>query len=582
MAVELLTCDSCGTDWTRRIVRHQPPPPPCCPDCASMPAVSATGTKELRSAMVPRATRFDPDVPLAFRSEPVRSAVERQGAAPSLCPACTHEWVADQNRLDCPNCGNPHGRVLRSSSVVTDASVAKASDFACALRDIPQLGTTRVARIMERYQTPAALADADPDDLCRIQGVGPHVAEAAIRAARQHAEQESREPGGSATLASDPFTMKAIEEVGDAKDVDSEVEMWATHLRQYRCTICARIHLDLPERRQPPLCLKCDTGKVLSAGHGVRAALRHGCRCHACLDAVARVRVWVTGRLRGYTLQEIADQVGLTRERVRQITNMVEPSKPWEAVDRVERLEREEVAAIAAAALEEVRSAQADPCPVCGGAVDGISRRRYCSTDCRHRYNVLRYHVEPDRRKMQRFRTSRWVVDHADEVPDFQLRHAKRVLAGAARWNEQRRWLIVGSEAFAVAVEAVINGWPLAELLPDLIRAQIDQYLGRTIATDWRQVFTAEVIRHEYETACKPPSKIANSYRAPLEAVYEAMDRHGIQPRAGVTQETYHEVLTAEYLWGQYVDKGRTSRDIAEEVGCYHTTVLAALRRHGI
>lgn len=354
-------------------------------------------------------------------------------------------------------------------------STASLSD---GLMGIPGVGETKALRIVSKYPDVGALAGADWRAVAQIPGVGRRASSAAIQMAKdrlRNAESTEFAARGSSQTRG-RIEAESQDDVGNDWDEDGA---WTKFLSQFLCTVCAKRHLDLPGRREWPLCRGCDTGKTVGAGHGVTAALRKGCRCAKCLGAVAQARWFVSERLRGRTLQELGEQVGLSRERVRQLTEQVDPSKPWEAVERVEQREGTEVAEVAEAALAAIHQRREPACPVCGSTVFGVTRR-FCSDDCRNKYNLLRYHIDPERRKLSKLRTSRWILENAEDLPEYQIRHAKRVVAGDAIIDGGRRWLVKGSETFKAAVEIVVNQWPLADLLPDDIRAQIDEHLGRS------------------------------------------------------------------------------------------------------
>ncbi len=65
-------------------------------------------------------------------------------------------------------------------------------------------------------------------------------------------------------------------------------------------------------------------------------------------------------------------------------------------------------------------------------------------------------------------------------------------------------------------------------------------------------------------------------------AVRDALLRAGAVIRASGGHHKWAHVMTAERLNAEYVERRRSARDIAAELGCRPETVLKALRQHGI
>jgi ERCC4-type nuclease/endogenous inhibitor of DNA gyrase (YacG/DUF329 family)/coenzyme F420-reducing hydrogenase delta subunit len=479
-----------------------------------------------------------------------------------------------------------------AEAVTSDA--VQATALAGELTTLPGMRPELAELIARRYGTIDALAEVNAAELTATCGIEAITAEKVLRHARQGVEAGLADLSTSVAdpppepldaLPHDPQPGTDADPQSAEEEPADNDRSWTDALALVACVLCDRPLLDVPGRTERLLCERCDTGRVTRATqHGVGTAIRRGCRCGECLEAVATTRRWVADRVAGATLQEIAEEAGISRERVRQLLKMLEPSAPWDAVARVERAERAEVEAVAAAAEKQAHLETSEPCPTCGGTVPQPGRR-FCSSDCRERWDVLRWHIEEKRRASHRWYAARWTVDNPDAVEDFQLRHALRVLEGTAGSNEERRWLIEGSQPFKVAVEAVVNRWPLADLLPDPVRAQVDEYLGLSVG-HWTNVLTAEVMRTEYVARQQTPSAIAKKFRCPVDDVYAALERHSIPRRrgggSGRARESWGDVLTAEFLQREYVERGRSGTDIAEEIGCNPTVVYAWLERHGI
>lgn len=579
MAVELLTCQACGDDWTRRISHGTDPAADVCPACAPSLRRAAPTAPAAFAVMVTDRPRHDPDIPIAFASVAVTEALT-QGPRSAVCPWCGTGWLADATATACPGCGSGDGRVVVPRSRPADHAPAAAPDDVPLeenLASLPGVGPAIARRVVARWPDLDAIAGAEPSDLIQVRGIGTGLACRIIEHARaRNAPPETEVPWAH------PFA--ALDGTGDeaAAPVESVTydQAWTDALDLFDCVVCTGPVLDIAGRAEHPLCPNCDTGSLPGRNHGLRSAKR-GCRCGTCLDAYARGREWVTERVAGRTLEAIGDEAGITRERVRQVTEKVEPSRPWDAATRVARSERDEVATVAEAALASVQAAATDPCPTCGGTVAHGGNRRFCTPDCRERFDILRYHIDEERRAAHRVLMARWTLDHPERNNDLQIRYAERVMEGTAVHDDNRRWLIEGSAPFKVAVEAVVNGWPLADLLPGAVRRQIDTHLGRGVH-GWEEILTADVLAAEYVDARQTASQIARKFGCTNDDVYDALERHDIPLRTSSSPSETESVLTREFLEREYLDNGRSGADIAEEVGCDRSTVYAALRRHGL
>jgi DNA-binding phage protein/transposase-like protein/predicted nucleic acid-binding Zn ribbon protein len=570
MATELLTCDACGTDWVRRIARGSGPAPARCPDCAAAaPPVAVAPTASLGLATGQLAPRNDRDLEVAFDSIPVNELI---GYAVALCLDCYGTWTAGQSQPTCSVCGSSRGRVLVTGDVRPNGT----PDPRPGMRPTSTTGTLGPPAT---HRNPDGWA-GPPDD---------------VDAAPPAADVSDDALSGlvAAATPGDPFaaldiadaTRQTVHHTDAATTSMGYDPTWVDSLHVQTCLICTRSYLDHPARSTWNLCPQCDTGHVADrrSRHGLRVAVRDSCRCDECLSAVSRVRDWVRRRINGETLQAIGADAGISRERIRQTIRILEPHEPWDAATRALKHQLDEEGRVAAEAHEQARREKHGPCPVCGGDLPA-GRPRFCSNDCAHRWSVLRLHIDDQRRESHRKLMARWAVDNPDLVRDFQLRHAQRVLDGTAEIIEERRWLIEGSEPFKVAVEAVVNGWPLAGLLPDPVRRQIDTHLGRAV-TDWTDVLTEEVLVDEYVEQRQPPSVIATKFGCSTDDVYEALERHGVvlrTPGGSPARSGYDDVLTREFLGREYVEAGRSAIDIADDVGCHPSTVYSALHRHGI
>lgn len=218
--------------------------------------------------------------------------------------------------------------------------------------------------------------------------------------------------------------------------------------------------------------------------HGLMR-FKQGCRCAKCSTAWVDALGATAERLAGHTLERIARRIGLTRERVRQLTMQMAPWEPWQAV-RTERLAMaEEIQAV----LSEVE------CETCGHPFSikpgERDHRKYCSRTCREAYESLRYHLDDERRLKQRVLIARWALENPDRASELQIRHARRVIEHGPEHGSGKRWLIEGSTGFEVAVTAFCDGWPVFDELPAQIQVQIRDHVGVPVDDDLRAAATA-------------------------------------------------------------------------------------------
>lgn len=183
---------------------------------------------------------------------------------------------------------------------------------------------------------------------------------------------------------------------------------------------------------------------------------------------MSRADEWVRRRCEGETLESIGADYGLTRERIRQVTEKHSPHKPWDAIKAEHRALLAEV--------EEVRrtTPKAD-CKTCGAGVFG-KKFTYCSDKCRNIRAALRYVVDEQEWKKHRQVMAQYYIEHPEKYED-QVATAKRILKGEPTENHGR-WLIEGSQNFEYAKEAVANHWPIAEEFHPDILAQVKEALG--------------------------------------------------------------------------------------------------------
>lgn len=85
-----------------------------------------------------------------------------------------------------------------------------------------------------------------------------------------------------------------------------------------------------------------------------------------------------------------------------------------------------------------------------------------------------------------------------------------------------------------------------------------------------------------YVTDGRSTSDIAAELGCSPAAVTAALRRHGIEVRGRGQARRFDKLEDVDWLKGRYVDDEASSADIAAELGCHPNSVLDALARHGI
>jgi len=91
---------------------------------------------------------------------------------------------------------------------------------------------------------------------------------------------------------------------------------------------------------------------------------------------------------------------------------------------------------------------------------------------------------------------------------------------------------------------------------------------------------TAEFLQREYVEAGRTTYDIAAELGCSRLTVSDALFRLGIEARRHGRGPASQ--LTAEFLQREYVEAGRTMGDIADEIGTSPVNIMRAMRRHGI
>lgn len=151
-------------------------------------------------------------------------------------------------------------------------------------------------------------------------------------------------------------------------------------------------------------------------------------------------------RLNGETLQSIADDYDVTRERIRQIAKQVNPEIPIK-LKRARRAEESKAAEERLAkrfiqacqkAIEEDRK-----CYSCGGWIlrPGAGAVN-CSEECSRAYVILRYVDDP---QAHRQNIANSILNHPEKHPPTRIEWAESVLSGE-NTERNRTFLLKGSK----------------------------------------------------------------------------------------------------------------------------------------
>jgi len=144
-------------------------------------------------------------------------------------------------------------------------------------------------------------------------------------------------------------------------------------------------------------------------------------------------------REEGLTLQEIGQRMGLTRERVRQITQGLDPR----AKDTRRRLVDESVRRRQERS-ERRRAGTAKPCVVCWWPVVRGAKFKTCSHVCAELWRVARYHLDAELYADHRRRTAKAVLREPDAHESSEVALAKKILSGNDS-GPNRRFVVRGS-----------------------------------------------------------------------------------------------------------------------------------------
>jgi hypothetical protein len=183
------------------------------------------------------------------------------------------------------------------------------------------------------------------------------------------------------------------------------------------------------------------------ARHGLKRWLRN-CRCPECCFHGDRANEIVNLRKRGHTYQQIADQYGLTGERVRKVVALLAPQTSGRVVS--------------SAAWREAHAINAQPaCRICGSIPTRLRNSRQdwltCSTKCSEWSGTAQLII--DRQRWHRHQESHMRSRGGKEYRERKDRHVRRGSMG---------WTFIG--------EALANDWPCVADIPNDL---LDCYHGR-------------------------------------------------------------------------------------------------------
>jgi transposase-like protein len=91
----------------------------------------------------------------------------------------------------------------------------------------------------------------------------------------------------------------------------------------------------------------------------------------------------------------------------------------------------------------------------------------------------------------------------------------------------------------------------------------------------------ADWLREQYVDRERSAADIAEECGCHNSTIRRWLDKHGIETRSS-GRDSDERLTDADWLREQYVDRRRSTVDIAEERDCHYTTVLRWLDRHGI
>jgi len=90
-------------------------------------------------------------------------------------------------------------------------------------------------------------------------------------------------------------------------------------------------------------------------------------------------------------------------------------------------------------------------------------------------------------------------------------------------------------------------------------------------------------LREQYVTQRRSTREIADELGCDGKTIRRWLERHDISTRdPGGSATPDRRLKGGDWLSEQYVERERTTTDIADDLGCHHSTVLEYLKKHGI
>lgn len=118
---------------------------------------------------------------------------------------------------------------------------------------------------------------------------------------------------------------------------------------------------------------------------------------------------------------------------------------------------------------------------------------------------------------------------------------------------------------------------------PKFVRRKLVKYnIQERVNKSFKNILTKGFLIKEYITNGKPVSEIAKQVNASPSAVVIYLKKHNIKTRAIGTASKFKKTLTKAFLITEYVDKKKTSIQIADEVNCSRATICNYLNKYNI
>lgn len=179
------------------------------------------------------------------------------------------------------------------------------------------------------------------------------------------------------------------------------------------------------------------------------------------------------------TLDQISRRHGVSREMIRLDCNKEDRTLYLLAVRRrAARLHLDQFVNGRRGKGRRTRLIFTKECVVCGEIFQTVGdlNTKYCSPMHQKIWTMFRYSIDENFRENQKTATARTTLKHrfGDEI---QQRYSQRVLDGTAT-NKGQRWFCRGSLVYHWAIRAFVLGWPLFDMLPDVLQHQIREDLS--------------------------------------------------------------------------------------------------------